>query len=138
MPSSDGAAALLDTHALVWWQAGSDRLSRRAAKAITNASRILVSPISFWELSMLAHKRRVALDRPVAAWVNDFLAGDRVAVAEFTPSIAVAAGSLEDFHGDPADRIIVATAIANGCVLLTKDDKIHAYATGSPAIATVW
>ena len=138
MPKAKSTAIVLDTHALIWWQAESSMLSRRAATTITNAARILVSPISFWELSMLVVKRRIALDRPTIAWVNDFLTEDRVEVADLTPSIAVAAGLLADFHGDPADRLIAATAIKHGAVLVTKDNKIHKFAKASATLATTW
>jgi PIN domain nuclease of toxin-antitoxin system len=101
---------LLDTHALLWWQAGSGRLSRRALAAIRGAT-CQISPITCWEVATLVTKGRIALDRPVARWVADLVATE-VEVVDLTPSIAAAAGSLVDFHGDPADRLIYATAAA--------------------------
>jgi PIN domain nuclease of toxin-antitoxin system len=129
---------LLDTHALLWWQADVDRLSPKVARAVESASRILVSPISFWELAMLVEKGRVSLDRPTSLWVVDFLATERVEVAELTPSVAIGAGELSGFHGDPADRLIVATAKTLRVTLASKDDKIHAYAKSDNALAVVW
>ena len=139
MPKPDlGDAVLLDTHVLLWWQAGSERLSSRASSRIEHARRLLVSPISFWEVAMLVQKGRIGLDRATGAWAGDFVAEDRVEVADLTPAVAVAAAELADFHGDPADRIIVATARSQGVTLLTKDDRIRTYARASGTISVVW
>jgi PIN domain nuclease of toxin-antitoxin system len=132
------AGLLLDTHALIWWQADVDRLSPKATRAIDSAIRILVSPISFWELMMLVEKRRISLDRPTNVWVVDFLATGRVDEAELTPSVAIVAGELSGFHGDPADRLIVATAKSLRVPLVSKDDKIHAYAKSDRDLTVVW
>lgn len=129
---------LLDTHAILWWQADVGRLSAKAASVVESAPRILVSPISFWELAMLVEKGRVRLDRPTSLWVVDFLATERVEVAELTPSVAVGAGELSRFHGDSADRLIVATAKSMRVPLVSKDDKIHEYATADKALTIVW
>lgn len=85
MPTTD--AILLDTHALLWWQAGSDRLSAVAAAAIDAAARVLISPISCWEVAMLVSRRRVSLDRAVTAWVQDLMTSQQVEVAQLTPAI---------------------------------------------------
>ena len=139
MPKPDlRADVLLDTHVLIWWQAGSDLLSRQALSRIEHADRLLISPISFWELSMLVRKERIGLDRATSAWVRDFLATDRVEVADLSPAVAVAAGELSNFHGDPADRLIVATARVAGATVITKDHKILAYAASSGLIAAQW
>jgi PIN domain nuclease of toxin-antitoxin system len=129
MPKHDAdKRVVLDTHALLWWHAKSDRLSAKALRAINDASVVLVSPISFWEIAMLVRKGRVALDRPTGVWVSDFQSTDRVEISDLTPGIAVAAAELLDLHGDPADRILVATANAHGVPLVTKDEKIHDHA----------
>ncbi len=138
MSTDASSAVLLDTHAVIWWQAESGQLSKTARKRIESASNRLVSSMTFWELVMLVEKRRIRLDRPTAAWVNDFLTTDRLAVAELSPAVAVAAAELVDFHGDPADRIIVASAIAAGVPLVTKDAKIRTWAKTSKGLATVW
>lgn len=129
---------LLDTHALVWWQADVDRLSPKAARSIESATRILVSPISFWELTMLVEKGRIGLDRPTNVWVVDFLATERVAVSELTPSVAIGAGELTGFHGDPADRLIVATAKSLRVPLVSKDDKIRSYSKSDRGLTVIW
>jgi PIN domain nuclease of toxin-antitoxin system len=132
------APVLLDTHAVLWWQGDTAELSAKARRAIDEASARLVSPVTFWEITMLIEKGRVALDRSTAAWVNDFLAGDRIGIAELTPAAAVAAGELADFHGDPADRMIVASALATGSALITKDRKIRDWAKTSKKLQVVW
>jgi PIN domain nuclease of toxin-antitoxin system len=129
---------LLDTHALLWWKAGSGRLSDAAAGRIGRAPGVLISPISVWETAMLVQKNRVQLDRPVAAWVDDLLADDRIEPAALTATIAVAAAGLDDFHGDPADRFLVATARALGIAMVTKDPKIHDYAARTEGFDAVW
>lgn len=139
---------LLDTHALLWWQARPaqdhsgqarpDRMSPSAWGHLTSASRVLVSPVSCWEVAMLVDKKRIELDRPTAAWVRDLLATEGVGVAELTPGIAVAAAELTDFHGDPADRFLYATARLLGVALLSKDRLLHEYAMGDRTVEVVW
>lgn len=136
MPARD--SVIVDTHVVLWWQAGSDRMSTSALAALERADRILVSPITCWEIAMLVDHRRVALDRPVAAWVADLLAQDRMTVAPLTPVIAVAAGQFTNFHGDPADRMIYATAIANSAPLVTKDRRLRDYADRVADVTAVW
>ncbi|MGI8936977.1 MAG: type II toxin-antitoxin system VapC family toxin [Iamia sp.] len=136
MPVPD--QVLVDTHALLWWQAGSDRLSPAARRAVEDAGEVLVSPISCWEVAMLVEKGRVELDRPIATWVNDLLRDQGPArVAPLTPSLAVAAGSLKDFHGDPADRLIFATARSGAYPLVTKDGRMRVAAVGR-GVEIVW
>lgn len=119
---------LLDTHVVLWWKAGSDRLSDEAARRIDTAVEILISPISCWEIAMLVTRDRVRLDRATDRWVDDVLAADRVRLAGLSASVAVDAAGLRDFHGDPADRFLVATAAAAAVPLVTKDRLIHRYA----------
>lgn len=138
MPASRGEIILLDTHALLWWQAGSRRLSQRARATVSTAKRILLSPISCWEVAMLVEKGRIRLDRPTAAWVRDVLAQDRVHAAELTPAIAVAAAELADFQGDPADRLLYATARSLQAELLSKDQLLRGYAAKRTDVAVVW
>lgn len=129
---------LLDTHVLLWWQAESDRLSTVARDHLALATSVLVSPISCWEIGMLVARGRVQLDRPTAAWVRDLLADDRVAIAELTASVAVTAAELDGFHGDPADRLLYATARRQAVPLVTKDRLIHRYAEVDRTVSVVW
>jgi PIN domain nuclease of toxin-antitoxin system len=83
------------------------------------------------------HDTRVALDRPTDIWVSDFQSTNRVEISDLTPAIAVAAAELVNLHGDPADRILVATANAHGVPLVTKDEKIHDHAKLA-AVTALW
>jgi PIN domain nuclease of toxin-antitoxin system len=136
MPTAD--RVLLDTHVLLWWKADRSRLSAAAAEQLDGASQVLISPVSCWEVGMLIAKGRVQLDRPTRVWIEDVLAPARIGIAELTPSTAVAAAELHGFHGDPADRFIVATASAMRVPLVTKDRLIHAYAQESSELVVVW
>jgi PIN domain nuclease of toxin-antitoxin system len=136
MPNVD--AVLLDTHALLWWQAGGGRLSPTARRRIERADVAYLSPISCWEIAMLVTSGRVALDRPVGAWVNDLLATSPVDIADLTPTIAVAAGQLRDFHSDPADRIIYATAAVRQLPLVTKDARFRDLAAAGRDVTVLW
>ncbi len=118
--------ALLDTHVLIWLDEGSKRLGTKARKRIETAfaaGQLAVSAISFWEVAMLANKERLSLSTPVAQWMQDLL---RSGLQEIpvTGAISVIAASLDDFHGDPADRLITATAVSSSAILLTADQRI--------------
>jgi PIN domain nuclease of toxin-antitoxin system len=136
MPRPERVVA--DTHALLWWQAVSDRLSASARAILDRADRVLVSPISCWEIAMLVERGRIALDRPVAAWVTDLFGDGQVGLAPLTPGIAVAAGELKHFNGDPADRLIFATAVAHAVPLITKDHELRQSAERDGRVTTVW
>jgi len=129
---------LLDTHTLLWWQAGSDRLSGRARRLIDGAPRLFLSAISVWELAMLVDQGTVALDRPTQIWVHDLLTDGIVTIAELTPAIAVAAAQLDEFTGDHADRIIYATAVQNQLTLVTKDERLADYARANGDATIEW
>jgi PIN domain nuclease of toxin-antitoxin system len=78
---------------------------------------------------MLTRKNRVDLGMSVITWAAEIMNSDGPALLALTPEIAVGAGELPSgIHGDPADRIIIATARAHGCTILTSDRKILAYA----------
>ena len=123
---------LLDTHVAVWFAEGDERLAsgaRQIAEKAFAASQAGISPISFWEMAMLAAKGRLRLKLPTVRWVDEFCRDSGIAILAVTPEIAVAAGELpEGIPGDPADRIIVATARHHGVPLLTRDRRILAYA----------
>jgi len=129
---------LLDTHVLLWWQAGSSRLSEAASARLKNGARRQLSAISCWEVAMLSAKGRIELDRPVAAWFSDLITQEAIQIVEVTSPIAVKAGELSHFHGDPADRIIYATASETGATLITKDRMITDFADSSGDVDAVW
>lgn len=120
---------VLDTHVWLWWVAAPDQLSRPAARAIAGAETIGVSAISCWEVTMLHSKRRIALDRQPARWVRQALSRRGILAIPLTPPLAVAAAALgsEGFQGDPADRMIYATARDVGAPLVTKDERMREF-----------
>lgn len=117
---------LLDTHALLWLESGSRRLGARSRRLVDRAltrDELAVSAISFWEVAMLAAKERLALARPAEKLRDELLASGLVEVP-LTGDVAIAATRLEGFHQDPADRFIVATALAAAATLVTADSRI--------------
>jgi PIN domain nuclease of toxin-antitoxin system len=132
MSSTADTPLLLDTHYWIWLQFGvRDHLTATVLKAIDQAAAngtLLLSVISVWELGMLESKGRIQLDIPCEQWVRDALAMPGLSLAPLTPEIALASSRLpQPFHGDPSDRIIVATARTMGVRLATRDSKILEY-----------
>ncbi|NKB66084.1 MAG: PIN domain-containing protein [Candidatus Latescibacteria bacterium] len=123
---------LLDTHVWIWLinddpALGSGPSLARIEKA-ANKSLIRVSVISVWEVGMLESKGRISLSIPCREWVQRALEAPGLALAPLSPAIALASSRLPDqFHGDPADRILVATARELQADLLTRDGKILEY-----------
>lgn len=119
---------LLDTHAWLWWVAARERLSARAREAIAGAGSVGVSPLSCWEVGMLAQRGRIALARPAADWMRQALALPGTRVVEPGPQAAIAAAELpEEFPRDPVDRLLYASAVAAGAPLVTKDRRLRAF-----------
>ena len=117
---------VLDTHAWVWWVGGTGDLSPAAERAIAEAEQIGVCTISCWEVAMLVARGRLELSLKVGRWVGTALAMPRVVELRLDAETAVRAGGLdrEKFPGDPADRIIYATALERGTRLLSRDTGI--------------
>ena len=129
---------ILDTHIGVWWSDEITRLSTAQRNAISDErsqqGTIGVSAVSCWEVALLAERGRVTLDLDALQWLNRLLAYPGVQLLPITPEIAVSAYSLPDpFHRDPADRLLVATAIEWECPLLTDDRQILDY----PHVTTI-
>jgi PIN domain nuclease of toxin-antitoxin system len=126
---------VLDTHAWVWWISDPVRLGRLARRQIEGARRVGLPAICCLEIATLAARRRISLDRPVLEWLHDSLARPGVDLLPLTPAVSVKAADFPaDFPGDPADRIIVATAILESAPLVTKDERIQGYA----GVRTIW
>ncbi len=123
---------LLDTHCWLWAQLGLiQKLSKAALDAIRRAEskgNLRISVISIWELAMLEKRGRVALPMNVRTWVDEALSKPGIDVAPLTPEMMIESVHLPgDLHGDPADRMLVATARVLGATLLTKDDQLIRY-----------
>ena len=133
-------SVLLDTHVLLWWQAGGTRLSGRAGRAISEADRVLVSPLSCWEVTTLHRQGRIELDRDPLRWINALFRLPRVEPAPLSPQGAAWAGTLDPgrFPGDPIDRMLYATALDLRVPLVTKDERMQAYARQAGDVDVVW
>jgi PIN domain nuclease of toxin-antitoxin system len=117
---------LLDTHALVWLMEEKRTIGPRTRRQVDRAlrrSQAAVSAITFWEVGLLAARKRIALDIPLDRWRREAL-GLGFSEVALTGDIAVAGAELGGFHADPADRLIVATAQMMAATLLTADERI--------------
>ncbi len=127
---------LLDTHVLIWLANEPGALSKPAAAAIREASKtdgLAISAITLWELAWLATHGRLAITGTVEAFVRKI--SSRTSVRPITVEVAVLANQLPSgYPADPCDRLIGATALAEGYVLVTKDEKIR----NCRCINTVW
>lgn len=128
---------MLDTHAWIWFINAEPRLGARAIGAIERAiaaDGAVISAITPWEVSMLVARNRLSLDRPVEAWLPRHVAG--FVLHPLSVPIAVDSSRLPgSCHGDPADRIIIATARHLGAPVLTADAKILTYAASGHVAA---
>ncbi len=117
---------VLDTHALVWLDEGHPRLGKKALQAINEAlvsDQLGVASISFWEIAMLVRRGRLDIQMELDVWRMELLQNGLQEIP-LQGSTAIRAGQLQAFHGDPADRMIVATALENSATLMTADKKI--------------
>ena len=129
---------VLDTHVWVWFISNPELLSKAAKKAINvsmEQKAIFISSISAWEVALLAAKKRLKLTIDVTDWITK---SERLPFLQFVPvdnSVAVKSVNLpQPLHKDPADRIIIATAITIGAPVVTKDKKLLDY----PHVKTIW
>jgi PIN domain nuclease of toxin-antitoxin system len=120
---------LLDTHVLIWLLLEDARLGRAARQTITTfKGQAYLSAITAWEIGMLVGKGRVGI-ADVAGWFDEVVAEGRFEIVPVGTAIAIDAGTLQaGVHGDPADRILIATARWLDCPLVTVDGKILDYA----------
>lgn len=122
---------VLDTHTLIWAVEGDRELGAGASRLIERTARadqVAVSAITPWEIALLVERRRLRLGQEVGEWIAQALALPGVTLVPIEPAIAVHSVRLPgNFHADPADRFIVATARHLKVPLLTADRKILAY-----------
>jgi PIN domain nuclease of toxin-antitoxin system len=109
------SALLVDTHIFVRWRLEPDELTRPQQRALriaeNRSTAISISAMTIWELALLAAKGRIKLKEPLDAWLANLVLQPLIEVLPITPEIAATGAQLgSDFHNDPADRIIVATA----------------------------
>jgi len=130
---------VVDTHALVWWVSAPTRIPAKARRlldgAVDSGDSLFVSSISIWEVAMLSARGRLELTVPVEAWIAGV---ESLSFVRFVPvdnRIAARAVALENFpHKDPADRMILATALGLGAALVTADTRLRSYR----GVKTVW
>lgn len=128
---------LLDTHTLVWLSEGNAKLgdeSRQIIDSALQANELFVSSISFWEVSMLVEKKRLKMDVSVSEWRANLL-NKGLQEIPLKGHTAIESAQLVGFHGDPADRMIVATAIHSILTLCTADQKILDWEHNLPRIS---
>ena len=130
---------VIDTHVLVWWVSGDKYLSKPAFEAINEAiaddSEIIVSSISAWEIAMLIEKGRLVLSMDIESWLDEVSQIDGVRFMPVDNEIGIKSTVLPgEFHKDPADRMIVATARKFAVPLVTADEKIIEY----EHVTTIW
>jgi len=120
---------LLDTHIWVWWIQEEYKLSSLAADTIQAHEDIGigVSIFSCWEVAKLVELKRLTLPCSVLEWLLQALAYPGIQLINLTPEIVVTSTELKNFHRDPADQILVATAKVYGCPLVTVDARIIKY-----------
>jgi PIN domain nuclease of toxin-antitoxin system len=129
---------VLDTHVWVLFVSNPELLSKRAKRSLDTAMEekgILISSISTWEVALLVAKKRLRLTLSVTDWIAKSEALPFITFIPVDNSVAIKSVNLpEPLHDDPADRIIIATAISMGAPLVTKDEKILKY----PHAQTIW
>jgi PIN domain nuclease of toxin-antitoxin system len=126
---------MLDTHVLHWWSAEPDRLSKSATAALDDADQLAIAAISWFEPAWLATHERIVVTMPVRSWLDRL--AEEVHTIGITPAIADTATSLpSSFPGDPADRLIYATAVEHGYQLVTKDRRLRQHR--HPRKVTIW
>ena len=123
------AALLLDTHIALWLDSGDDHL-RASTRALIdscwrNGGTIFLSAVTAWEIALLVDTGRIDLDIPIEAWVQRFLARPGIEGVALSCRAAARAYHLHRLeHRDPADRLLISTAIELGCPLVPYDDRI--------------
>ena len=122
---------LLDTHAWIWMMEDNPHLkkSKAAIDELVPESQIFVSTISLWEVAMIESKKRIRFPVTALEWLRKAVTAPGLRVIPISPEIAVESCQLpESFHGDPADKLLIATARIMDSRLVTHDKKILNYA----------
>jgi PIN domain nuclease of toxin-antitoxin system len=132
-------ALLLDTCAIIFIAENQaiDPLARQQVTAASGSGGVLVSPISAWEIGLLATKRGFAFFPDPKAWFQSFMLNPGVRLTPLTPEMAIDSSFLPPLHADPADRLLIATARAMQVPIVTRDRQILAYAQAGVVMAIV-
>jgi PIN domain nuclease of toxin-antitoxin system len=137
MPRTESLSNLLvlDTHVWIWIMEGvKTGLSAATIRLVERSaadSALAISAISVWEVAMLEKKGRITLSRSIDEWTRAALTAPGIRLVDLSPEIAIESTRLPgEPHGDPADRIIIATARVLGATLITRDEQIVSYASG--------
>lgn len=127
---------LFDTHVLVWWASDPRKLSIKAKRTIAKEKgRFFVSSISIWEICLLVKKGRLKLTMDIDRWLEKVESLPQLAFISVDNRIASKSVSLpEPLHEDPADRMIIATALHVGASVITSDERIRRYSH----VRSVW
>lgn len=126
-----------DTHALIYWALEPKRLSVKAKREIERAllrRDVACADISLWEIAMLSDRGRIKLPNGAKSFLDDLILALNLNLIPINTDIAVLAQTVCAGHGDPADRLIAATAIYLDAPLLTRDEKMAA----NTQINTIW
>ena len=123
---------LLDTHIALWLDSGDQRLSCATRSLIDGCwhtgGTIYLSAVTAWEMALLVDSGRISLDAPIEAWTERFLDRPGIAAAPLGLGAACRAYQFVELtHRDPADRLLIATAIELGCPLVTYDERIERF-----------
>ena len=126
-------AILLDTHIALWLDTGSERLGSATRARIDSCWRdggtVYFSAVSAWEIALLVDMKRITLDLSVDEWIGRFIGRPGVEAVALDHRAAARAYRLDPFaHRDPADRLLMASAIGLGCPLITYDARIANFA----------
>lgn len=117
-----------DTHVLIYWALTPDRLSAKAAQTFEqarNAGELACADIVLWEIAMLIDKSRITIPQTPTVFLRDLLLATRMSILPIAPEIAVLAQDRIFIHGDPADRLIAATALHHQVALLSADRNLQ-------------
>jgi PIN domain nuclease of toxin-antitoxin system len=127
---------VLDTHTLLWWALDPDKLSERAHQMLEGVERHggFASAISIWELGIKVKRGKLDLPLSIEELTRRIERGKVIELVPVDTNIWLRSLALDWGHSDPADRVIVATALALGVPLLTKDRAIHAFV----GVASIW
>jgi len=130
--TTDRSPILLDTHVILWSLLQPEELDKLTKKTIENAqeqAQLFLSSISLWEIAMLKSKKRINIYEPLKDFLQAITNIEGMTIVDISGSVAAEGVLLMDnFRGDPADRIIAATAMTTGSALLTRDSKILSWA----------